>query len=86
MDIPGAPYTFTALKNAQAVGDLQTLRELGLPAERVRLQGEDPASSLRELTARIKRALGPDRGRAAGALANQSSRPDAGSTGSRRAA
>src|SRR5207244_8122367 len=35
--IPGAPYGFTVLKNAQAIGDLQTLRELGLPAERLRL-------------------------------------------------
>ncbi len=43
VDIPGAPYTFTTLKNAQAIGDLQTLRELGLPAERVRLDGDDPA-------------------------------------------
>jgi transaldolase / glucose-6-phosphate isomerase len=54
VDIPGAPYTFTTLKNAQAIGDLQTLRELGLPAERFRLQGEDPASALRALTATIK--------------------------------
>ncbi len=52
--IPDAPYTFTTLKNAQAIGDLNTLRELGLPAERVRLQGEDPVSALRALTARIK--------------------------------
>jgi glucose-6-phosphate isomerase len=55
VEIPGAPYTFTTLKNAQAIGDLNTLRELGLPAERVRLQGEDPASALRALTATIKR-------------------------------
>jgi glucose-6-phosphate isomerase len=54
VEIPGAPYTFTTLKNAQAIGDLNTLRELGLPAERVRLQGEDPASALRALTATIK--------------------------------
>jgi transaldolase / glucose-6-phosphate isomerase len=52
--IPGRPYTFTTLKNAQAIGDLQTLRELGRPAERVRLQGEDPAGALRALTATIK--------------------------------
>ncbi|MGA2319313.1 MAG: glucose-6-phosphate isomerase [Solirubrobacteraceae bacterium] len=52
VDIPGAPYTFTTLKNAQSLGDLDTLRELGLPAERVRLRG-DPAAALRELTARI---------------------------------
>lgn len=49
--IPGAPYTFTTLKEAQAIGDLNTLRELGLPAERVRLAGADAASALRKLTA-----------------------------------
>jgi glucose-6-phosphate isomerase len=54
VDIPGAPYTFTTLKDAQAIGDLNTLRELGLPAERVKLQGENPVSALRTLTARIK--------------------------------
>jgi transaldolase / glucose-6-phosphate isomerase len=54
IEIPGAPYTFTTLKNAQAIGDLNTLRELGLPAERVRLQGDDPVSALRALTATIK--------------------------------
>ncbi|HWX51954.1 MAG TPA: hypothetical protein VNY34_01595 [Solirubrobacteraceae bacterium] len=52
--IPGASYTFTTLKNAQAIGDLNTLRELGLPAERVRLAGEDPAAAIRAITARIK--------------------------------
>ncbi len=57
VDIPGAPYTFTTLKNAEAIGDLETLRELGLPAERVRLQGDDPASALRALTARIEKIL-----------------------------
>jgi transaldolase / glucose-6-phosphate isomerase len=55
--VPGKPYTFNTLKNAQAIGDLQTLRELGLPAERVRLQGENPATALRELTAKIKEML-----------------------------
>ena len=83
VDIPGAPYTFTVLKNAQAVGDLGTLRELGLPAERVRLRGDDPAGALRELTARIKRDIRPDRGRPAGAPPNQPSRPDVGSSGTR---
>jgi glucose-6-phosphate isomerase len=52
--IPGASYTFTTLKNAQAIGDLTTLRELGLPAERLRLTGEDAAAGVREITARIK--------------------------------
>ncbi len=55
--IPDRSYTFTTLKNAQAIGDLQTLRELGLPAERVRLGGVDPASALRALTTRIKEML-----------------------------
>jgi transaldolase/glucose-6-phosphate isomerase len=54
VEIPGAPYTFTTLKRAQAIGDLQTLRELGLPAERVTLTGEDPVGALRALTASIK--------------------------------
>ncbi len=57
VDIPRSPYTFRTLKNAQAIGDFRTLRELGLPAERVRLQGEDAPSSLRELTTRIKEML-----------------------------
>lgn len=54
IDIPGAPYSFTTLKNAQATGDLETLRSLGRPAERVRLTGDDPAGALRSLTATIK--------------------------------
>jgi len=57
VDIPGAQYTFTTLKNAEAIGDFDTLRELGLPVERVRLQGADPAAALRELTNEIKEAL-----------------------------
>ena len=56
-DIPGAPYSFTTLKNAQATGDLETLRSLGRPAERVRLTGDDPAGALRSLTATIKEGL-----------------------------
>jgi transaldolase/glucose-6-phosphate isomerase len=57
VEIPGAGYTFTTLKNAEAIGDLSTLRELGLPAERVRLSGDDPVAALRGLTARIKEML-----------------------------
>jgi glucose-6-phosphate isomerase len=55
--IPGAAYSFTTLKNAQAIGDLQTLRELELPVERVRLYGDDPVRELNELTQRIKEGL-----------------------------
>jgi glucose-6-phosphate isomerase len=54
--IPGAAYSFATLKEAQAIGDLQTLRELGLPAERVRLEDRDPVAALRALTASIERA------------------------------
>ncbi|CAN5474621.1 bifunctional transaldolase/phosoglucose isomerase [soil metagenome] len=57
VEIPGKPYTFALLKNAQAIGDLQTLRERGRPAERLRLRGDDPAAAVRELTARLKRLL-----------------------------
>jgi len=56
-EIPGRPYTFTTLKNAQALGDLQTLRELGLPAERVRLRGDDAAAALHALTDKIKEMM-----------------------------
>ena len=55
--VPGEDYTFGKLKNAQADGDLLTLRDHGLPAERVRLEG-DPVEALRGLTARIRGLLG----------------------------
>jgi glucose-6-phosphate isomerase len=57
VEIPGAAYGFTTLKNAEAIGDFNTLRELGLPAERVRLQGDDAAAALRALTKQIEEAL-----------------------------
>ena len=56
VEIPGAGYTFGTLKNAQATGDLQTLRTHGLPAERIRLEG-DPAEALESLTEKIKEML-----------------------------
>lgn len=52
--IPGRAYTFTALKHAQADGDLQTLRAHGLPTARLTLRGEHPAAALRALTAQIE--------------------------------
>jgi hypothetical protein len=52
--IPGARYSFTTLKNAQAIGDLQTLRELGLAAAHVRLNGDHAGTALRELTTRLR--------------------------------
>ncbi|HXR13764.1 MAG TPA: bifunctional transaldolase/phosoglucose isomerase [Solirubrobacteraceae bacterium] len=56
IEIPGAAYSFRKLKTAQALGDLQTLRSHGLPAEILRLQG-DPAVALRELHDAIKEML-----------------------------
>jgi transaldolase/glucose-6-phosphate isomerase len=55
-DIPGAGYSFKTLVAAEAAGVLQTLREHGLAAERVVLDG-DPADSVRTLTERIKGLL-----------------------------
>jgi glucose-6-phosphate isomerase len=59
VEIPGAAYTFTTLKNAQAIGDLETLRALGLPAERVRLR--DPARDVLGLAAAINATAGSRR-------------------------
>ena len=56
VEIPDAGYTFGTLKNAQATGDLETLKAHGLPAERVRLEG-DPAEAVERLTDRIKEML-----------------------------
>jgi transaldolase / glucose-6-phosphate isomerase len=52
IEIPEAGYTFGHLKNAQAVGDLLTLRDHGLPAVQVRLEG-DPAAAVRALQEEI---------------------------------
>ncbi len=52
VEIPGAAYSFGTLIAAQSAGDLQTLRDHGLPAERVHLEG-DPAAAVRSLTERI---------------------------------
>jgi glucose-6-phosphate isomerase/transaldolase/glucose-6-phosphate isomerase len=56
VEIPGEPFSFRTLKNAQALGDLETLRTHKLPAEIVRLEG-DPASALRKLHNQIKETL-----------------------------
>jgi transaldolase/glucose-6-phosphate isomerase len=50
--VPGEPYSFNTLKNAQATGDLQTLRAHDLPACQVRLEG-DPAQAVRDLVEEI---------------------------------
>jgi transaldolase/glucose-6-phosphate isomerase len=56
VEVPEAGYSFTTLKNAQAIGDLHTLRGHGLPAERVRLEG-DPLEALQRLTKKIEEML-----------------------------
>ena len=55
-EIPGESYTFGTLIAAQSAGDLQTLRAHGLPAERVKLEG-DPVAATRSLTERISGLL-----------------------------
>ena len=82
VEIPGGvdgADSFTTLKNAEAIGDLETLRELGLPAERVRLQGDDPVAALRGLTARIKGLSGWARAPAWRPSHSDHARPGAGS-------
>ncbi|HEX4437445.1 MAG TPA: hypothetical protein VH061_11695 [Solirubrobacteraceae bacterium] len=54
VEIPGQPFSFGTLEEAQAIGDLNTLRETGLPAQRTRLQGDDPVGAVRALTAKIR--------------------------------
>ncbi len=54
--VPEADYSFGELIAAQATGDILTLRDHGLPAERVRLEGE-PAAALRALTERLREML-----------------------------
>jgi len=56
IQVPDAGYTFNELKNGAATGDVLTLRDHGLPAERVRLRG-DHVAALRELTAKIRGLL-----------------------------
>lgn len=53
VSIPGATYGFETLKEAQATGDLRTLRAHDLPAERVTLDG-DPVAAVRSLIQQVK--------------------------------
>jgi transaldolase / glucose-6-phosphate isomerase len=56
--IPSRPFTFKVLKNAQAFGDLETLRAHDLPAEKLRLPGDKhPADAIRALTERVQGLL-----------------------------
>ncbi len=57
IEIPGVDYGFATLIGAQSAGDLRTLRDHGLLAERVVLRG-DLGAAIRELTERIAGLLG----------------------------
>jgi glucose-6-phosphate isomerase len=57
VEIPGKPFSFKALKNAQAAGDLETLRSRGRKAEFLRLDGDDLAEAVRGLTGHLKELL-----------------------------
>ncbi len=57
VQIPSRPFTFGTLNNAQAYGDLETLRAHGLAAEKLRLGAGHPADGLRALTERVRGLL-----------------------------
>jgi transaldolase / glucose-6-phosphate isomerase len=54
--IPGQPYTFSVLKQAQSLGDLRSLTSRRLPVVRVTL-GRDPAAGWRALTTAVRAAV-----------------------------
>ena len=54
--IPGQPYSFSILKQAQAIGDLKSLTSRRLPVLRVTL-GREPAAGWRALAAAVKSAV-----------------------------
>src|SRR5438552_409413 len=54
--IPGQPYSFSVLKQAQSLGDLQSLTSRRLPVLRVTV-GRDPAAGWRALAAAVKSAV-----------------------------
>ena len=54
--IPGQPYSFSVLKQAQAIGDLQSLTSRRLPVVRVTL-GRDPAAGWRALVTAVRQAV-----------------------------
>ena len=56
MPIPGQPYSFSILRRAQSLGDLQSLSSRRLPVLRVTL-GREPAAGWRALAAAVKTAV-----------------------------
>jgi len=54
--IPGEPYSFSVLKQAQSLGDLKSLTSRRLPVVRVTL-GRDPVAGWRALTTAVRGAV-----------------------------
>lgn len=57
LPIQGEAFTFAVLKNAQALGDLQALRNKGRRVIRIHLGGKDPADTLKKFTAMLARVV-----------------------------
>jgi hypothetical protein len=55
--VPGEQYTFSTLKQAQALGDYRALKSHGRPVLRVNL-GRSAAAGWKALTAAVDKALG----------------------------
>lgn len=60
LPVPGKPYTFGVLKQAQALGDLEALRQHGRPVLRIHL-GSDVGQGLVRLKEVVQSALAADR-------------------------
>jgi hypothetical protein len=54
--IPGQPFSFSVLKQAQAIGDLQSLSSRRLPVLRVTI-GRQPVTGWRALVAAVRQAV-----------------------------
>ena len=54
VEIPGEPYSFEWLIDAQGDGDLDALRAHGQPAARVVLHSDDPVRAIDDLVARLR--------------------------------
>ena len=54
--IPGQPFTFSILKQAQSLGDLQSLSSRKLPVLRVTL-GKEPAAGWKALVTAVRSAV-----------------------------
>src|SRR5215471_9931726 len=60
--VPGEPYSFSTLKRAQALGDLQSLESRNYPVVRVDL-GSSPEAGWRALAEAVEQALAQKVGR-----------------------